>query len=76
MNAEKLASKLLLIHGMVDENVHVRHTTRLVEALTAAGRDYELVLFPEARHMPRHPAYLEYLERKLVEFLRRHIGQA
>ncbi len=74
--AEKLASKLLLIHGMVDENVHVRHTTRLVEALTAAGQDYELALFPEARHMPRHPAYLEYLERKLVEFLRHHIEQA
>jgi dipeptidyl-peptidase 4 len=31
------------------------------------------VLFPEARHMPRNAAHLEYLERKLVEFLNRHL---
>ena len=71
--AGDLVGKLLLIHGLVDENVHVRHTMRLVEALTTAARDYELVLFPEARHMPRHPSHLEYLERQLVEFLRRHL---
>lgn len=71
--AGELTGKLLLIHGLVDENVHVRHTMRLVEALTTAARDYELVLFPEARHMPRHPAHLEYLERQLVEFLHRHL---
>ncbi len=71
--AGELVGKLLLIHGLVDENVHVRHTMRLVDALTTAARDYKLVLFPEARHMPRHPAHLEYLERQLVEFLRNHL---
>lgn len=72
-SAEKLASKLLLVHGLVDENVHARHTMRLVEILAAAGRDYELMVFPEARHMPRNPAHLAYLEHRLVEFLRRHL---
>ena len=71
--AGKLTGKLLLVHGLVDENVHARHTLRLVEALTAAGCDYELLLFPESRHMPRDPSYLEYLERRLVEFLRCHL---
>ncbi len=75
-SAGELAGKLLLIHGLVDENVHARHTMRLVEALTTAARDYELALFPEARHMPRHPAHLAYLERQLVEFLRRHLEEA
>ncbi len=72
-DAGKLVGKLLLVHGLVDENVHARHTMRLVEALVAAGRDYELLLFPESRHMPRDPSYLEYLERRLVEFLRRNL---
>ena len=72
-NAEQLVGQLLLVHGLVDENVHARHTMRLVEALTTAARDYELMLFPEARHMPRNPAHLEYLERQLVEFLRSHL---
>jgi dipeptidyl-peptidase-4 len=71
--AEKLTSKLLLVHGLVDENVHTRHTMRLVEALATAGRDYELMIFPEARHMPRNPAHLKYLEQRLVGFLRRHL---
>jgi dipeptidyl-peptidase 4 len=74
--AERLVSKLLLVQGLVDENVHARHTMRLVEALTTASLDYELVLFPEARHMPRNHAHLEYLERKLVEFLRRYLERA
>jgi dipeptidyl-peptidase-4 len=72
----ELVGKLLLVHGLVDENVHARHTMRLVEALTAAARDYELLLFPEERHMPRNPADLEYMERRLVEFLRRHLEGA
>ncbi len=71
--AGKLTGKLLLVHGLVDENVHARHTMRLVEALTAAARDYELMLFPESRHMPRDSSYLEYMERRLVEFLRRNL---
>jgi dipeptidyl-peptidase-4 len=68
-----LVGKLMLVQGLVDENVHARHAMRLIEALTTAAQDYELVLFPEARHMPRNPAHLEYLERQLVEFLNQHL---
>jgi dipeptidyl-peptidase 4 len=70
---EQLVGKLMLVQGLVDENVHARHAMRLIEALTSAAKDYELVLFPEARHMPRNPSHLEYLERKLVEFLNRYL---
>src|SRR6266699_967055 len=73
---EQLAGKLMLVQGLADENVHARHIMRLIEALTTAARDYELVLFPEARHMPRNTAHLEYLERQLVEFLNRHLEKA
>ena len=45
--------KLLLVHGGVDENVHFRHTARLITALTQAQKPYDLLLFPEERHMPR-----------------------
>ena len=73
--AAELAGKLMLVHGLVDENVHARHTMRLIEALAVAARPYELVLFPEARHMPRQRASLEYLERQLTEFLRLHLEE-
>lgn len=48
--AEQLTGKLLLVHGLVDENVHARHSMRLIEALTTAGWNYELMLFPDARN--------------------------
>ncbi len=72
-HVEALRGKLLIIHGMVDENVHLRHTTRLIAALTAANRPYDLVLFPEERHMPRDAHGLEYLERRLTGYLQAHL---
>jgi dipeptidyl-peptidase-4 len=66
--AAKLKGKLLLVHGMTDENVHFRHTARLIVALTEAGKDYDLVVFPEERHMPRDAKGLEYQERRVAEY--------
>lgn len=72
-HAAALAGKLLLVHGLVDENVHFRHTARLLVALSAAQKDYDLVVFPEERHMPRAAQDLEYLERRVVGYLTRHL---
>lgn len=72
-HAAKLEGKLLLVHGGVDENVHFRHTARFITALTAAGKDYDLLLFPSERHMPRDAKGLEYQERHLIEFFKRHL---
>jgi len=72
-HAHKLRGKLLLVHGMTDENVHFRHTARLIVALTEANRDYDLLVFPEERHMPRDARGLEYQERKVVEYFERNL---
>ena len=72
-HADKLEGQLLLIHGGVDENVHFRHTARLITALTAADRDYDLLMFPEERHMPRDQAGLEYQERRVARYFDRHL---
>ena len=72
-HVEGLAGKLLLVHGMVDENVHFRHTARLITALTAAQKPYDLQLYPEERHMPRDAAGLEYMERRLVSYFEEHL---
>ena len=41
---------------------------RLAVALSAAGREYDLVAFPEERHMPRDAKGLEYQERRVIDF--------
>ncbi|MGI8926992.1 MAG: S9 family peptidase [Tepidiformaceae bacterium] len=68
-----LRGKLLIVHGMVDENVHFRHTARLIVALTNAQKDYDLLLFPEERHMPRDAKGLEYAERRIIDYFRAHL---
>ncbi|GIW12951.1 MAG: peptidase S9 [Tepidiforma sp.] len=72
-HASRLRAPLLLVHGMVDENVHFRHTARFIVELTRAGRPYDLLLFPEERHMPRDPDGLAYQEQRVIEFLLRHL---
>ncbi len=72
-HAENLRGKLLIVHGGVDENVHFRHTARLITALTQTDRDYDLLLFPSERHMPRDQAGLEYQERRVARYFDQHL---
>jgi len=48
--AENLEGRLLLAHGMLDDNVHPSNTLLVVQALIEAEKDFDLVVFPEARH--------------------------
>jgi dipeptidyl-peptidase-4 len=63
-----IQGKLLLVHGLIDENVHFRHTARLVNALIGARKAYDLLLFPDERHMPRRLADRIYLEERIRDY--------
>jgi dipeptidyl-peptidase-4 len=64
---------LLLIHGTVDENVHLRHSERLVEAFRDAGTEVDLVTLPEQRHRTRGGA-IQVRERRTIAHLLRGLG--
>jgi dipeptidyl-peptidase-4 len=68
-HVEKIRGKLLLVHGLIDENVHFRHTARLINALIRARKAYELLLFPDERHMPRGLADRVYMESRILDWL-------
>jgi dipeptidyl-peptidase-4 len=72
-HVDKIRGRLLLVHGMLDENVHFRHTARLINALTRARKRYDLVIFPDERHMPRHPADRVYLNERIIEYFQEHL---
>ena len=48
--AGNLQGKLLLAHGLLDDNVHPTNTFLVVQALIEAEKEFDLVVFPEARH--------------------------
>jgi dipeptidyl-peptidase-4 len=72
-HVEAVQGELLLIHGTVDENVHLRHSERLVEAFRDAGREVELVTLPEQRHRTRSAA-IRVRERRTIAYLLRGLG--
>jgi dipeptidyl-peptidase 4 len=66
--ASRLSGRLLIVHGMIDENVHFRHTARLMNALNSAQKRYDILIFPDERHLPRGEDDRRYLEARLVDF--------
>jgi dipeptidyl-peptidase-4 len=50
-HADRLAGRLLLIHGGLDDTVHPEQTLRLADRLIAAGKDFELLIVPGAEHL-------------------------
>ena len=48
--AANLKGKLFLIHGLIDNNVHVGNTFHLADALQKAGKEFDLMIYPENRH--------------------------
>jgi dipeptidyl-peptidase-4 len=74
-HVERVRGDLLLIHGTADENVHLRHSTRLVDAFRAVGREVELVTLPEQRHRTRGTAIRER-DRLTARHLLRGLGLA
>jgi len=63
-----LEGKLLLVHGLIDENVHFSHTARLINQLIAARKYYDLLLFPDERHAPRKIQDRIYIEHRILDY--------
>ena len=70
---DQIEGSLLLVHGLIDENVHFRHTARLVNALIKARKHYEMLLFPDERHVPRGLEDKVFMEERISSFLERSL---
>ncbi len=69
-HAQNLQGKLLLIHGDMDENVHVASTMVVVDALIKANKDFDLLIMPNQPHdCTRHP----YFVRRRWDYFLRHL---
>ena len=66
----RLKGKLLLLHGMVDDNVHPTNAWQLVDALQRRNIPFEMLFFPDADHGVGGPA----AEGAKWSFLLEHLG--
>ncbi len=49
-HVEGLEGEFLLIHGMADDNVHFQNSVELAEALIQAGKQFEIMFYPNRDH--------------------------
>jgi len=67
--AANLSGKLLLLHGLADDNVHLQHTLQLIYALERAGKSYDLTLYPSARHGVVDLVLYRHQQQRILDFL-------
>eukprot|EP01084_Bolivina_argentea_P255510 429777_1 len=58
--------RVVIIHGLADENVHFFHTSKLINAMVKAGKPYELKIFPGERHGVRQWDNIMYMEKYYI----------
>lgn len=68
--AANLRGHLMLVHGMVDDNVHPANAWQLASALQALDRPFEMMFFPTSAHGIGSPS----MRRVRWEFLQRALG--
>ncbi|MBM3773033.1 MAG: S9 family peptidase [Acidimicrobiia bacterium] len=69
--AAHLHGSLLLIHGLIDDNVHVDNTIQLAHELQKAQKPFELMLYPKSRHGITDPALVKHMRSLMLDFVLR-----
>lgn len=65
--AKDLHGQLLLVHGGIDDNVHLQNAFSLMEALQEADKPFQVMVYPQARHGVGGIHY----DRLTVDFIRK-----
>lgn len=71
--ADKLQGKLLLVHGLADDNVHAQQSWLYVDALVKAGKQFEMQFYPDDNHFLRNGSNYEHLHNRLLLFLQNNL---
>ena len=68
---DNLKGKLLIAHGMLDDNVPPSNTLIVVDALIKANKDFDLILFPNKRHS--YGDMNNYMMRRKWDYFVKHL---
>jgi len=67
--AKDLHGKLLLIHGAIDDNVHMANTIQFLYELQKAGKQVQLMVYPKSRHGVTDPVLVKHLRQMMTDFI-------
>ena len=70
--AKNLKGKLMLAHGLMDDNVPPSNTLLVIDALEKANKDYDLVVFPNSPH--GYGPFGSYMMRRRWDYFVRNLA--
>jgi dipeptidyl-peptidase-4 len=68
--AKNLHGLPLLIHGVIDENVHAQNTLKLTYELQKAGKPFRLMMYEKSRHGVTDPDLVKHMRQTMFDFTR------
>jgi dipeptidyl-peptidase-4 len=72
-SAANLHGALLLVHGSMDENVHMQHTLQFSYELQKAGKPFDMMIYPRSRHRLGGLDLEKHRHTKMLDFVMRYL---
>jgi dipeptidyl-peptidase-4 len=66
-----LTGKLMIYHGMADDNVLFTHSTKLFSALQSQGKPFEMMTYPGSKHAMFGQPVQTHLHQTITDFFNR-----
>ena len=71
--ADKLQGRLLLLHGTMDDNVHMQNSVQFAYELQRAGKPFEMMVYPKSRHGISDGRLNSHLRQLMFDFTMRAV---
>ncbi|HEY4369684.1 MAG TPA: prolyl oligopeptidase family serine peptidase, partial [Steroidobacteraceae bacterium] len=73
-HVDSLHGKLLLVHGMADDNVLFTHSTMLMQRLQTLDKPFDLMTYPGSKHgLIRVPETGKHFYEMVLRFFEREL---
>ncbi len=65
-------TRLLLIHGTADDNVHFQNTIEMARRLNRCNKQYDMMVYPDQNHSMR-PDAASHIRQKMIDYTLEHL---
>jgi dipeptidyl-peptidase 4 len=72
--ADKLHGRVLLLHGTMDDNVHMQNSVQFAYELQRSGKPFEMMVYPKSRHGISDGRLNSHLRQLMLDFVMRSVG--
>jgi dipeptidyl-peptidase-4 len=72
--ADHLQGKMLLVHGTMDDNVHMQNSVQFAYELQHAGKPFEMMVYARQRHGFSDPLLIKHVHQLEYDFVMRAVA--